>query len=137
MFVTTFGMDNSECTKMNAYFQKLTACLWEVLIHECKHALLAPPFLLMSVNNSWLCSSYNQLFCVLMQCSTTEPSTQSTWPPSPCSRLGIQLQNLSPTQLIQSWSLWPFCCLYTQTIFHRQALVYTLLTTSALLAKTM
>ena len=57
MFVTSLGMDNSECTKMNAYFQKLTVRLWEALIHKCKHALLASPLLLMSLNNSRLCSS--------------------------------------------------------------------------------
>ena len=37
-------------------------------------------------------------------------------------RLGIRLRDLGPTQLIQSWPLWPFCCLCTQTYFHKQAL---------------
>ena len=47
MFVTTFGMDNFDCTKMNAHFQKFTACLREELIHKWKQALLAhlPPYL--------------------------------------------------------------------------------------------
>ena len=44
MFVTTLEMDNFDCTKMNARFQKFTACLWEGLIHEWKQALLAPPY---------------------------------------------------------------------------------------------
>ena len=35
MFVTTPGMDNFDCTKMNAHFKKFTACLQEGLIHEC------------------------------------------------------------------------------------------------------
>ena len=42
MFVTTLGMDNFDCTKMNAHFKKFTACLREGLIHEWKQALLAP-----------------------------------------------------------------------------------------------
>ena len=32
MFATTLGMDNFDCTKMNAHFKKFTACLWEGLI---------------------------------------------------------------------------------------------------------
>ena len=36
MFVTTLGMDNFDCTKMNAHFKKFTAYLREGLIHECK-----------------------------------------------------------------------------------------------------
>ena len=57
MFVTTLEMDNFDCTKMNACFQKFTACLREGLIHEWKQALLAPLLPLMLLNNSWLCSS--------------------------------------------------------------------------------
>ena len=30
-----------------------------------------------------------------------------------------------PTQWIQFWPLWPFCCLYTQTFPHKQALYTT------------
>ena len=39
MFVITLGMDNFDCTKMNAHFKKFTACLREGLIHEWKQAL--------------------------------------------------------------------------------------------------
>ena len=42
MFLTTLGMDNFDCTKMNAVFKKFKACLREGLIHEWKQALLAP-----------------------------------------------------------------------------------------------
>ena len=59
MFVTTLEMDNFDCTKMNARFQKFTACLREGLIHEWKQALLAPPLPLMSLNNSQLCSTHS------------------------------------------------------------------------------
>ena len=59
MFVTTLEMDNFDCTKMNARFQKFTACLREGLIHEWKQALLAPPLPLMSLNNSRLCSTHS------------------------------------------------------------------------------
>ena len=42
MFVTTLRMNNFDCTKMHAHFEKFTACLRESLIHEWKQALLAP-----------------------------------------------------------------------------------------------
>ena len=38
---TALKMDNLDCTKINAHFKKFTACIWEGLIHECKHTLLA------------------------------------------------------------------------------------------------
>ena len=129
MFVTTLGMDNFDCTKMNAHFQKFTACLSEGLIHEWKHAFPAPPFPLMSVNNSWLCST--QIYrlapfavgvCVL---TTIFYLTRSMCmgPRPPTTRLGIcMIARPWSTQLIQSWPLWAFCCLYTQTCFHKQAL---------------
>ena len=40
MFVTTLEMDNFDRTKMNARFQKFTACLQEGLIHEWKQSLV-------------------------------------------------------------------------------------------------
>ena len=43
MFVTTLGMDNFDCTKMNAHFEKFISCLWKGLIHESKQALLTLP----------------------------------------------------------------------------------------------
>ena len=61
-----------------------------------------------------VCSTNNKLHIPVK----AQPSTRNTRPQSPamlCMRPG-------PTQLIQSWPLWPFCCLYTQTCFHRQAL---------------
>ena len=104
MFVTTPGMDNFDCTKMNAYFKKFTACLRDGLIHECKQALLAPPLPLMSLNNSRLCSTRMntvQLSCqwqrstngILRILVKAQPSTRSTGPRSP-TRLGIRSQDL-------------------------------------------
>ena len=59
MFVThTLGMDNFDCTKMNAHFEKFTACLREGFIHEWKQALLAPPLPLILLNNSRLYSTH-------------------------------------------------------------------------------
>ena len=105
MFATTLGMDNFDCTKMNAHFKKFTACLREGLIHEWKQALLAPPLPLMSLNNSRFCSTHKksplQLAC-LRQVSTNDilrilvkaqPSTRSTGPRPP-TRLGIRSQDL-------------------------------------------
>ena len=94
MFVTTVGIDNFDCTKMNAGFQKFTTCLCEGLIHKRKQALLAPPLPLMSVNNSWLCSTYKH--CLALLCTVlvqAQPSTRSTGPRSP-TRLCIRSQDL-------------------------------------------
>ena len=58
MFATTLGMDNFGCTKMNAHFEKFTACLAiGGANQEWKQALLAPPLSIMSLNNSRLCSA--------------------------------------------------------------------------------
>ena len=104
-FVATLGMDNFDCTKMNAHFQKFTACLREGLIHEWKQALLAPPLPLMSLNNSRFCSTHTtttlQLSCLLQRSTNdilcilvkAQPSTPSTGPRSP-TRLGIRSQDL-------------------------------------------
>ena len=59
IFVTTPEMDNSDCTKMNAHFEKFTAWLREGLIHGWKQALSAPPLPLMSLNNSRLSSTHS------------------------------------------------------------------------------
>ena len=56
---TALIMDNLDCTKINAHFKKFTACLREGIIHDYQHTLLAPPFSLMSVNNSLLCSTHS------------------------------------------------------------------------------
>ena len=104
MFVTTLGMDNFDCTKMNPHFKKFTACLLEGLIHEWKQALLlAPPLPIMSLNNSRLCSTHNplQLSCIRQRCTNNilrillkaQPSTRNTGPRSP-TRLGIRSQDL-------------------------------------------
>ena len=109
MCFTTLGMDNFDCTKMNAHFKKFTACLREELIHEWKQALLASPLPLVSLNNSRFCSTHNQLLwrlerstnnilCILVK---AQPSTQNTWLWSP-TRLGIWLQNLG---LLNKYSL--------------------------------
>ena len=101
MFVTTLGMDNFDCTKMNAHFKKFTACLREGLIHEWKQALLAPPLPLMSLNNSRFCSTQNSSGAffstaaddILRILVKAQPSTRSTRPRSP-TRLGIRSQDL-------------------------------------------
>ena len=105
-------MDNFDCTKMNAHFEKFTACLWEGLIHEWKQALLAPPLPLMSLhNNSLLCSTHNHCSGPwILERSTNDilrilvkaqPSTRSTWPRSP-TRLGIRPRDLG---LLNKYSL--------------------------------
>ena len=111
MFVTTLEMDNFDCTKMNARFQKFTACLREGLIHEWKQALLAPPLPLMSLNNSRLCSTHSHRTAPLAWLYRTsgklrilvkaQPSTWSTWPPSP-TRLVIRPRDLG---LLNKYSL--------------------------------
>ena len=103
MFVTTPEVDNFDCTKMNARFQKFTACLWEGLIHEWKQALLAPPLPLMLLNNSQLCSTHNRSSASsLLHCNKNgisrilvkaQPSTRSIGPRS-TTRLGIRSQDL-------------------------------------------
>ena len=96
MLVTTLGMDNFDCNKMNAHFKKFTACLREELIHEWKQALLAPSLPLIMLYNSWLCStsllhrSTNDRLRILVK---AQPSTQTTGPQSP-TRLGIRSQDL-------------------------------------------
>ena len=101
MFVTTLGMDNFDCTKMNAHFKIFTACLREGLIHEWKRALLAPPLPLMSLNNSWFCSTHKSSaaclstagYYILRILVKAQPSTRSTGPRPP-TRLGIRSQDL-------------------------------------------
>ena len=82
MFVTTLGMDNFDCTKMNAHFEKFTACLREGLSQL-----------------PWLsnCSTNNKLRILVK----AQSSTQSTWPPSP-TRLGIWPRDLG---LLNKYSL--------------------------------
>ena len=58
-FVTTLRMDNFDCNKMNAHFQKFTACLREGLIHKRKQASLALPLPLVLLNNSRLGSTHS------------------------------------------------------------------------------
>ena len=43
MFVTTLGIDNFDCTKMDGHFKKFVACLREGFIHKWKQALLYSP----------------------------------------------------------------------------------------------
>ena len=111
MFVTTLGMDNFDCTKMNAHF---TTCLWEGLIHTWKQALLAPPLPLMSVNNSRLCSTHNHYSAFLCTGAGVAPTINCVFQlkPSPALEapghghvLGLAYgAKPGPTQLIQSWA---------------------------------
>ena len=80
MFVTTLGMDNFDCTKMNAHFKKFTACLREGLIHTTP----------LQLSCQWQHSTNNILLRILVK---AQPSTRSTGPRSP-TRLGIRLQDL-------------------------------------------
>ena len=106
MFVTTLGMDNFYRTKMNAHFKKITACLWEGLIHEWKQALLAPYVAkqLMALFHTPLFSSFgcccigNDILRILVK---AQPSTRSTWPQSP-TWLGIRSRDLG---LLNKYSL--------------------------------
>ena len=74
MFVTTLGMDNFDCTKMNAHFKKSTVCLREGLIHKWKQALLVPLLPLILLNNSQLCSihKHSSAFFSILQCATND-----------------------------------------------------------------
>ena len=78
MFVTTLGMDNFDCTKMDAHFKKFTACLQEGLIYEWKQALLAPPLPLMWLHNSRPVthshSSAFLVYCNIVQCILGYPN---------------------------------------------------------------
>ena len=102
-------MDNFDCTKMNAQFEKFTACLREGLIHEWKQTLPVPSLPLMSLNNLQLCSaifllpwvtqcSTNDKLCILVK---AQPCTRSTWLQSP-TRLGIRPRDLD---LLNKYSL--------------------------------
>ena len=42
MFVTTLGMDNFDGTKMNAHFEKFTACLWEEAHSQVEASFTSP-----------------------------------------------------------------------------------------------
>ena len=103
MFATTLGMDNFDCTKMNAHFPKFTACLREGLIHEWKQALLAPPLPLILLTthgsvphtntvqvSSLLHRTTNDILRILVK---AQPNTRSAGPRSP-TRLGIRSQDL-------------------------------------------
>ena len=103
MFVTTLEMDNFDCTKMNARFQKFTACLREGLIHKRKQALLAPPLPLMLLTthgsvphttapqrSALLHSNNNGISHIPVK---AQPSTRSIGPRS-TTRLGIRSQDL-------------------------------------------
>ena len=132
MFVTTLEMDNFACTKMNARFQKFTACLREGLIHEWKQALLAPPLPLMLLNNVPHTSAlqhsslqHRNNNCISHILVKAQPSTRSTGPWSP-TRLGIRLQDLG---LPDEYSLGP--CGLSPAFTHKLAFTsrnYALLT---------
>ena len=101
MFVTTLGMDNFDCTKMNAHFKKFTACLREGLIHKCKQALLAPPLPLILLKNSQLFPHTNTLqLSSLLHHSTNDilripsPALEALGHVRSPTRLGIRSQDL-------------------------------------------
>ena len=105
MFVTTLEMDNFDCTKMSAHFQKFIACLREGLInHEWKQALLAPPLPLHAKQLTALFHTQPLLSVLLYYTVMTtgilrilvkaQPSTRSIGPRSP-TRLSIRSQDLS------------------------------------------
>ena len=80
----TLGMDNFDCTKMNAHFEKFTALSTGGAIHEWKQVLLAPPLPLMSLNNCQFTAlfhtqlperSTNDKLRILVK---AQPSTRST-----------------------------------------------------------
>ena len=98
MFVTTLEMDNFDCTKMNACFQKFTACL---RVEASITSPTSPPYVAKQLTALF----YTQLLLsVLLYCTliTTViscilvkawPSTRSIGPRSP-TRLGIRSQDL-------------------------------------------
>ena len=89
MFVTTLGMDNFDCTKMNAHFN-LILLSNSRLCSTHKHS--SASFL--------LCHSINEILRILVQ---AQPSTRSTGPRSH-TRLGIRSQDLG---LPDEYSLGP------------------------------
>ena len=58
MFITTLGMDNFDCTKMNAHFKNIHS-LSTGGAHSQVEASIHSPLPLMSPNNSQLCSTHN------------------------------------------------------------------------------
>ena len=111
MFVTTLGMDNFDCTKVNAHLKKFTACLREWLIHKWKQggtkngvarileasitSPTSPPYVAVPHTTTLQLScllqrSTNDILRILVK---AQPSTRSTGPRSPI-RLGIQSQDL-------------------------------------------
>ena len=100
MFVTTLGMDNFDCTKMNAHFKKFTACLREGLNSRVEASVTSPtspPYVAKQLTVLF----HTQLSClrqhgtndILRILVKAQPSTRSTRPRSP-TRLGIRSQDL-------------------------------------------
>jgi len=100
MFVTALENRQLRLHQNQSTFQKFIAFLWEGLIHELKHILLAPyvskqltalfhtqPLLISFVYSK--CGANSKL-CILVK---VQPSTQTTWPQLP-TRLGIRLKDL-------------------------------------------
>ena len=107
MFVTTLGMDDFDCTKMNAHLKKFIACLREGLIHKWKQVFIhLSPLCRQTTHSSvphtttfWILKrSANDTLHILVK---AQPSTRSTWPRSP-TRLGIQPRDLG---LLNKYSL--------------------------------
>ena len=98
MFVTTLGMDNFDCTKMNAHFKKFTACLRQgSFTSESITSPTSPPYVaeqLMVLFHTQPLFSFLGYCCNILRILVeAQASTQSTWPRSP-TRLGIWPRDL-------------------------------------------
>ena len=104
MFVTTLGMDNFDCTKMNAHLKKILSLSTggaHSRVQASNTSPTSPPCVAKQLTAlfhtqplfSFLvychCST-NDILCILVK---TQPSTRSTGPWSP-TRLGIRSQDL-------------------------------------------
>ena len=78
MFVTTLGIDNFHCTKMNAHFKYSQLIYGRGSIHEWKQVLLAPPLPLIFAKQltALFHTTTLQLSC-LLQCSTNSIARSS------------------------------------------------------------
>ena len=88
MFVTTLGMDNFDCTKMNAHFEKFTGGA-----HSRMEANItsptSPPYVAKQLTALFVHSRRLAPKDKLRILVKAQPSTRSTWPRSP-TRLGIR-----------------------------------------------
>ena len=126
-FVTSLKMDNFNCLKM-MQISKNSQLVYDIGgAHSLVEAYIASP-----TSSPYVGIKTTQLYSTQNHCSAflcrsvpaatinysilvkVQSSNQSTRTQSP-TRLGIWPQDLGLPNKIQSWPLWPFCCLYTQT----------------------